>query len=318
MKPHHLFYILFFVIFSYFSCTHQNKEKDNASYITKKEYIIPFALEHNKILIKGIFKDSTYTFILDNGCTGTCLSSTLFSHYYDTTKLRIVNPDWADPTCVVPIHIKFNNYDFSVDTIIAFDLSIYDTKREKSSDKGGIIGVKLFKDQIVEIDFEDSLLIIKNKLPENIKEYMSFDLLNLKDCQSKYDYDFKQIEISGFYDHTGKPFKGRFLVDLGCPDLTLNRRFNKHTDFNLSRRDTNSLAAYISRFHKISVDISGNCAKESKENITVDEAPLNIDNFTEQKFGDGFLGISFFSKFNVIFDYPHNKLYLKPNKYFIL
>lgn len=28
---------------------------------------------------------------------------------------------------------------------------------------------------------------------------------------------------------------------------------------------------------------------------------------------DGFIGVDYLSQHNVIFDYPHNKLYLKPN-----
>lgn len=278
-----------------------------------QEHTIPFIFANDKIFLEGIFQDSVCYFILDNGFTSTCLSKPLFSRYYDTTTLKIQNPDWTDPTYVVPIHIKLKDYDFVIDTVVAFDLSIYDTKREIISDKGGFIGVELFQRHIVELNFEDSVMSIKDKLPKNIEEYAHFDLLNIKNCSSKYDSLFKQIEISGFYDLVGNPFVGRFLVDLGCPFTILSNTFQRNVDENLSKKDTIALAVAVLSYGPFMTPVSGNNAKEAKKKIIEDGKIIDVEDYTEQKFGDGILGISFLSKFHLIFDYPHNKLYLKRN-----
>ena len=267
-------------------------EQNVESEIAAEEYVIPFIFKHDRIYLEGVFKDSTYYFMLDNGAMVTCLSQSLFQHN-DTVGLRV--PDTlAFPKYTISTHIKFRNYDFALNEIAiapadAITSKMFDIERYVV----GLIGVKLFADKIVELNFEDSLMVIRNTLPENINEYQSFDMLNLENCVHWFDSLYKQIELSGFYDYAGNSCKGRLTLDLGTHFVTFTKTIKGKTDFELSKKDTTTLVAFILNNNFI--------------------ANIEISDDFEQRFGNGILGVVFFSKFHTVFDYPNNKLYLKRN-----
>lgn len=310
--------IYLLVLISIFLSCKGKTAKDTASEALLREYIIPFIMSNNQILLEGIFKDSAYYFILDNGAPITNLSQSVFNHYYNIAELTIPDAERRSPKCVlpIPVYIKFKDYDFLVDTILVFDASAF-PKRSNFADLGGIIGVKLFQNNIIELNFEDSLMTIKDKLPENISEYQSFDLLPLKNRTQSFDYLLKQIEIPGFYDHEGNTFNGRFLLDLGSPSVPFTKTIGEKTNFDLSKKDSTTWAAFIlnSRFTSLCTKFSDPSLtdEQNKQGFTINGQVMTADEYIEYKLGDGFLGVSFFSKFHVIFDYPHNKLYLKRN-----
>ncbi|MCL1968592.1 MAG: hypothetical protein FWF65_03380 [Bacteroidetes bacterium] len=284
-----------------FSC--KSKVEPRFESETIEEYVIPFTVTDNyRILLEGVFKDSVYLFMLDNGWAMTTLPRTLFTRYYDIEKLNMSVSEWNGDaqTCVMPNQIKFANYEFLFDRIGVDDHVLLG---KELSFLGGIIGAELFHRHIIELNFEDSIMIIRSKLPENICEYMSFDLQNFEHYAYQMDSLFKQIEISGFYDHKGNAFTGKFWVDLGCPFVVFLKTIREQTDFNYSKQDTNTLASFILNNGVIVEDSHLRTGSASGKDIN-----------PELRLKDGMLGTPFLANFHVIFDYPNNKLYLKRNK----
>lgn len=284
--------LLFFVnLLLLFSCKDAVIQKIKSETIIEipEEYIIPFLFENNRIYIEGAFKDSTHYFILDNGAMVTCLSESLFQQD-DTAGLRI--PDILPfPKYNISIDIKLNDYDLDLNEITIANVSRFKSKKERNV--AGIIGVELFANRIIELNFENSLMTIRNKIPENINEYQCFDMLNLSNCTYWFDSLYRRIAISGFYDYSGNSYEGNLTLDLGTPFVWFAKTIKEKTDFNLSEKDTATIVAFILRNHLV--------------------ADINAETFIEEKFADGILGTNFFSKFHVIFDYHNSKLYLKRN-----
>jgi hypothetical protein len=234
MKIKIILLINFFLCFACKNNVTQNIDTESEPEIIAEEYLIPFTCRRNTIFVEGVFKDSVYFFILDNGYVMTSLFQNVFTRYYDVNTLNIstLESGYKWQICTVPTQIKLNNYAFLLDRFNVIDAS--------SNTRGGFIGVELFNRHIIELNFEDSLIIIKNKLPENIDEYMSFDLLHFENYEFPTDSLFRQIEISGFYDHAGTLFTGRFFIDLGTPVVTFFKPISARTDFALSKQNTNT------------------------------------------------------------------------------
>jgi hypothetical protein len=299
-------YILTFLMATLLCCF-SYKSQIEQIFETKKveEYLIPFIITKNyRIFLEGVFKDSTYHFFLDNGFPVTCLCQKLFTRYYDMEKLTInVLCEDGGRICVVPNQIKFADYEFVFDTVNV-DCHKSNLKRKEFSNVRGVIGSELFHRHIIELNFEDSLLIIRNQLPKNISEYISFDLQNFEHYAFPTDSLFRQIEISGFYDHKGNFFTGRFWIDLGTPTVTFLKTIREQTDLNYSKQDTNTLASFILNSGVVVENVHFRSGSASGKYL----------NDPELRIGHGILGTAFFANFHVIFDYPNNKLYLKRNK----
>jgi len=309
--------VIYTLIFaSFFLSCKRNTTKNTVAETPSKEYVIPLTLKE-RVYLEGVFKDTICRFLLDNGATRSSLSEAVFNHYYDVATLDTVasykwDPKWF-PAYVVPIHIQLKDYDFLIDTVMIY--SNHPSKMSKESYRN-TIGVELFMKNIIELNFEDSLMIIRSQLPENINDYQNFDLLNIQNITTSYDHLFRQIEIPGFYDREGNAFKGRFFVDLGSSLITTHKTIKGKTDVDLSKKDTATLAALILNSRYAAVDVIYQYYDSEwkiVEEITVNGQTMTVTDHTEYKFGDGTLGIPFLSMFHVIFDYPHSKLYLKRN-----
>ena len=174
-----------------------------------------------------------------------------------------------------------------LDTIYA------DTKFEWDSYCDAILGYELFDRHIVEIDFEHRNIILHDVLPEKVSSYKPYDLHRTPE-DPKLGM-LPRVIFDGFVKKDGTKTDAWLLVDLGAMVSVWNKDFRMQLTTDSLKLDPNSQAYDLFK----------------KTNQLNDYFFPVTDNHNVKQ--DGCIGVDYLSQHNVIFDYPHNKLYLKPN-----
>jgi Aspartyl protease len=168
---------------------------------------IPFSMDRNLMLIKAkVNGKKEYSFIYDTGTTGLVLSETLVKE----NKLKITgtttmqSPNSLEPekvkTLVVP-KLNLNGFEIKkLDAVAVQPQQIF------SPNASGIIGLSVFKGNLVTIDFKNSKLIVKNgkleptekgvvkvdfsRVPEAYVKVNGEDMLAVFDCGGPTEMSF--------------------------------------------------------------------------------------------------------------------------------
>lgn len=172
----------------------------------------------------------------------------------------------------------------------------------------GLIGFNVFQNAILEIDFDNNLLLIHNKLPEKIHTYAKIA--------------FKQT-TGGLYVpimiYNGKKIsKGWYFFDTGADNaLAFDSRFAKREDLYNTMKVMGKAGIASSENRVVEAEIlevpAVTIASYKLENVPT---LLANESHAESEFEDGVIGIGLQSRFNFIIDYPNSQMYLKPSKYF--
>lgn len=284
--------LLFFVlIVSLASCHPTKNGKDTES--THQE--IDFHIEDNRILlyanVNGI---DSMLFLVDNGATRTLITSKSFEKFpiFDS-KSMIKDPDYG-LLSILPLHFKMKQYSFNLDTVAV----CYDKCQRIDDNLVGILGVEIFMDQIIQFDFKREKMIILNSLPKNINDYEAIELHKDTTSSSYPSQKFRYILLSGFVDSNDDAIDGFFSLDLGSAVSIFTHNFSNKINLEKSSVQSQGLTSLICSMPSLQTSVY--FMDDNDKSVTLIE--------------DGYIGVDFLSQFNVIFDYPHNKLYLKPNK----
>lgn len=173
---------------------------------------------------------------------------------------------------------------------------------------GGLIGFNVFQNKVLEIDFDNELLIVQNSLPEKAKTYAQIE--------------FKQT-TGGLYipikiNNGRNESKGWYFFDTGADNaLTFDSKFAKREGFSNTMKVIGKAGIASSESRIISAAVL-EVPEVSIADFKIKNVPtlLAEESNAEAKFEDGVIGIGLQSRFNFIIDYPSNKMYLKPSKYF--
>ncbi|KOY84301.1 hypothetical protein AD998_21695 [bacterium 336/3] len=173
---------------------------------------------------------------------------------------------------------------------------------------GALIGFNVFQNKILEIDFDNKLLLIHNKLPKKITSYSQIE--------------FKQT-TGGLYIpitiNNGKNrSNGWYFFDTGADNaLTFDSRFAKKEKLNNTMKVIGKAGIASSENRIIDAKIL-EVPEVTIASYKIENVPtlLAAESNAESEFEDGVIGIGLQSKFNFIIDYPNSKMYLKPSKYF--
>ena len=172
-------------------------------------------------------------------------------------------------------------------------------------DIDGMLGWNVFEGKQVEIDYDHNLLIIHSQLPSNLKGY----------AKSKLEFTHSYGYVSGTFEIAGKKYTGNFFMDTGSDQaIILDSAWVSHQNF---PRDLKLIKTSILS------DPRG-----VKYETKVVQAPLfKINSFTLAniptlilggknpfRFEINYLGNDLLKRFNIIMDFQHDYLYLKPNK----
>ena len=296
MKPNLL--IIISLVFLAVSCNSQNAQTENTMPAAKTD-TIPFTMvdtfpthlaptpknlgSFNRIILEVGVNDTVVRMFLDCGFPHTNFNRKALEQIHQP--YTVFNEDGELSTTDMTLYL--NHTPLHLDTIHA---SYTDFDWDSYCD--AILGYELFDRHIVEIDFEHRNIILHDVLPEKVSSYKAYDLHRVPE-DAKFGM-LPRVIFDGFVKKDGTKTDAWLLVDLGATVSLWYKDFRMQLTTDSLKQDTTSQAYDLLRKTKQLNDY----------NIYITE-----DYRIKQ---DGCLGVDYLSQHNVIFDYPHNKLYLKP------
>jgi len=169
----------------------------------------------------------------------------------------------------------------------------------------GRFGWNLFEGRQVEINYDQNLLIVYSRLPNNLKGYK----------RSKIDFIRSSVCVKGTIEIAGKKYTGSFSLDTGSEqaailDGTWAGRQNFPKTLKLIKssqiKDPRGVT-YETRLVQVPL------FKINKFKL-IDIPTLVLGNNNPTGIPINYLGNDFLKRFNIILDFKNDYLYLKPNK----
>lgn len=173
----------------------------------------------------------------------------------------------------------------------------------------GLLGYDFFNSLAVKINFEDSTLTVCK--PQNLKKLGKSYKIPIT-IEDKKPYLETNITYPG-----GKKTKNKLVIDLGAGHplslenlIKTNGLPSKFIAANLGVALNGPITGFISRMEEIDI------GKYKIRNIITSFPDID---YTKRHFNvsrDGNVGVGVLKRFNVVFDYSNNALYVKPNATF--
>lgn len=268
-----------------------------------KNDTIPFSLTaYNAIAIKTIINDTdTLNLHFDTGSFDFSLTK---DAVFKKTKLLSNQPDalagkakpnYNNLNKVVKLqmgNLILNNPRLGVTSVVAHEM---DRK----------FGWSLFEGKVVEINYDNNLLVIHPELPKILKGYV----------KSKLEFIRSFVCVNGGFEIENKKYFGDFLMDTGSDQAIIldsawtakqgfaaNLKLIKSSLIRDPRGVKYETRTVLSPFFKIN-------------NFGLTNIPtLVLSGKNPTGFEINFLGNDLLKRFNIILDFKNDNLYLKPNK----
>jgi hypothetical protein len=250
--------------------------------------------EQNTIIIKAIFNEKdTLNLNFDTG----------------TTELILINDVVKNKLKSVP-KLYTTSYNLKIGNTI-YKTKVYDAELTGHGTDGRF-GWDIFKDKVVEINYDKKLLIIHSILPENIKGNSKFTKLAIKFYEEFFliESEIKQNNISN---------KDLFLFDTGYQrTVMLDNDLLKQGKFPIEKmKFIKKVIMKGAQGNEIPVITSNlkvlKIGKYKLKNIPIQQTtgnkPLKNKNIH-------ILGNEVLKRFNIFLDFQNNFVYLKPNYIF--
>lgn len=304
--------VLFLLLFA-FSFAQKGFQINDA-----KKSVIPFKLINNLIFLPLEINGVKLNFLLDSGVNETILFSLEDKevNFNDTEKIKFSGlgesmdiEGLKSENNLVTIGKDFRDENHTVFVIL-------DERINFSSHVGipvnGIIGYHFFKNHPIFIDFISEKITVFNNpqiLKKRIKRFKEFPIT----IEGFKPYLKADVEM------TSKKVSSKMLLDLGnsdavwlFPKLIEDFVYNRpNIDDYLGQGFNGDIFGKRSRIHRLYI---GNFTFEKPLSAMPDEYSIqNLKLVPDRK---GSIGSDIFRRFEVIFDYPENKIYLRKNKHF--
>ncbi|MCF6360492.1 MAG: aspartyl protease family protein [Cyclobacteriaceae bacterium] len=277
---------------------------------------VPFELNNNLIVIKVLLNNAIpLKFILDTGVRTTVLTEKTFTDLLNLTYSRKITIPGVGGEKSIDAYVT-NNVTLEISDIIGrghalivLEKDLLQLKNYLGSSVHGVLGYELFSRFVIEINYSAKTVTFNN--PDYYKVKRRFKSYDLSIIDTK-PYLFANFTLKNF-----DVFKGKFMVDTGASHSFL---IDATTDSNyyipkpsiyshLGRGLGGELFGYISRISEFSIP-----PYSFKEVITTFPDSLSYETNNAKSLRNGTIGGGMLSRFTVVFDYVHEKLYLKKNK----
>jgi hypothetical protein len=271
---------------------------------------IPFQLVRNLIVVKlKINNHGPYNFVLDTGVGYMLITEpSLIDSIGIVSKRPLKKQGFGEGNdfeayvtnpLKIDLHgVVSNNVNAAIFKEDNFGLSAY-----AGETIHGLLGYEFFNKLAVKIDFVDTTLVVSD--PVDMRYYRRAAKIPLT-IEDRKPYLTSKVT---FADGTEKQTK--LIVDLGAGHFISfenlkdkNKLQKKFIGANLGVGINGLISGDLSRIKEVQLD------KYKVKNVIA--AFPNDDKNPKAVPRDGNLGIGLLKKFNVIFDYPNNMLYLKP------
>lgn len=287
-----------------YSCGPQGKSQWNGDNVEKEQHInTPDTLSFNitsgnNIIFKAVLdKQDTLDLYFDTGGTELVLKHSSIKH--KTSLLKGKNENYKEEN-YVPLE---GLYSLSLNELGWEDLTIYPTTfGPKEAD--GHFGWNLFEDKIVELDYDQQLMILHSTFSGSLEEYskMKIEYINTLFC------------VQGTINIGEKEYSNRYLFDSGFQravilDKDLRQKSNFPENLPTIKESRVKNAAGIEFVNKV-VEIDKFCF----ESNCVSQVPIQLlSTPNPARFETHILGNELLKRFNTILDFQNDFVYLKPN-----
>jgi len=267
----------------------------------------------------GIFVEATIgdslkgVFMLDTGATdyGLVLDSTSFvrldtasfTRLPQTMKMDFYRAEYKGDVGIVigdcpPLTFRETK-------VLVFDEKQLPTRNlTKEFEAKGIIGYPPVEDRIVSIDFDTNTLCFLDTIPAD----EGYAVIGL----TKAGKGLRLMDVSGFTTADGRRLSASVAFDTGnLWGIVLRKEFAAKLPLGSTEVQKSGLSEYV-RWRADSLAVGP---------FTLNNVPLRYDrNGVGKEYtigqGDGLMGMAVMKRFNLIIDFRHDVLYLKPNRYF--
>lgn len=188
---------------------------------------------------------------------------------------------------------------------LLFDNPEVYTTGQTSRGMDGRFGWNLFEGKAVEINYDNHILVVHTRMPKKLKGYVSAGLQFIRSFPC----------VKGWFTIKGKKYKGLFLLDTGADqpvivDSSWASEVNFPADLKIVKTQVLSDPRGVQYKTRI---------------VTAPEFLLNgfalagvptlvLGSKNPVGFSVNYLGNGLLKRFNMILDFKHDRIYLKPNK----
>lgn len=306
--------LLFFFIISFINTNAQSfgfqieKEKDIIE--------IPFEIHNNFIVVQVIINNSLpLKFIFDTGAEHTILSKNIFAGILGLTydrPIRLIGADLNQELVAhvsTNVHLKVGDAVAPSQDILILSEDYFKIDEYVGLEIHGIIGADLFRNLVLRIDFKRNSIFIQRT--------SSFRAPKRKWKEIPVSIDKNKPYILAQATFGDKKTKVKLLIDTGA-SLSLLLHTNTSEDIQLPENIIQGsvgrglggiLEGYLGRVNRL--EFGGIFFDNIITNYQDVSEAISIESISNR---NGILGQVLIRRFNVIIDYPKEKLYLLPHR----
>jgi hypothetical protein len=284
----------------------------------KKEAHVPFSYVHNFIIVELRFQGVIpMQFIYDTGAEYTLLFKREFTDLlgieYDK-KIPILGADQRAMMYAMVcrnIDLQVSPLPSTKEDILVLEEDLFNLEQITGTSVDGLLGAGFFKDYVVEIDYRRGRLIIMDPgafdVPKNYQQIPAH-------FKNNKPYTFAPVKL--FSDTT---LSLELLLDSGAGLAVL---LHNNTDPGLQLPEKTITGRIGMGLGGLMKGYSGKIKSIQIGPYSFDELIVSfqdlddpmVENVTKTR--NGIIGNQILRKFNVIIDFPANRVFLKPNRFF--
>jgi hypothetical protein len=273
--------------------------------------VIPFTRVGNLILVKARIDSIVGNFILDTGAPHLILNITYFRDY----PLTQHQDEWQTGSTGTGAPINRTMIDkFTLGTIHysraeADVINLGHLENSKGVKILGLLGVNLFKQCEIIIDYEKSLIYLHHIRRKEASSYKS-EQLNDEAAYNTIPFDLKENKIITYSEMSGK--KLRFVIDYGAETNLLDSRL---PDRIFEQVEISGRTTLLGTGNKRVEAVTGILKGLRIANRDIASLPIIITNMEKTCFSlngcaDGVLGYDFLSLQKIGFNFVQRKMYI--------
>ncbi|MFK7947493.1 MAG: aspartyl protease family protein [Saprospiraceae bacterium] len=281
----------------------------------KKQVKLKFERINNLIILPFIMNDSTEVkFIVDTGVRHTLITKksyldSLNLNYGKKYRLMGANKEsFVDAQLVYGLNYDFGPVQAVMQTALVLDEDYFDLDNSLGVSIDGILGMDLFMRYVVKVDYELNMITLIE--PNKFKPPSSYQSLDLELIQGK-----PYINVATQLDN-GQLLTSTLLVDCGASlslmlDMNSDKRIvlpEKHIHGTFGQVLGGNLEAYVGR-----VNLLAFSSYNFNNVVTNFQMPFWIDTLSNS---NGLMGGGILSRFDVVYDCVHHKMYLRKNQHY--
>jgi hypothetical protein len=279
---------------------------------------IPFEIYNNLIVIDIILNNTLpLKFVLDTGIRTTVLTEKTLTDLLNLTYSRKITIPGAggeklvDAYVVNDVTINIGDIQGKGHALLVLETDLLQLKSYLGVNVHGILGYELFSRFVIDINYDKKIITISN--PKTYKKKRRFVEIPIT------IEDTKPYLNASFIIRNNEPIKGKFMLDTGashammldectCDNIYVPEPYIKST---LGRGLGGSIFGKVARIDNLWVNKyrfkNLITTFPNKENYDVSQNPFH----RVGTFGGGMM-----SRFHLVFDYVHSKLYVRKGKTF--